>query len=194
MAILERDFREPRLTMPLLTSQLSSIVLLARREAEILGHDCVTPEHLLLAILWEGGGSGAGLFRDLGVDKTLAAELRRWMSDETYRCDPDALSRVMRTASEESRKAGRGNLGVAEVLTVVLSLDEGVIPAACMRLGVLDRVRKQAEIWARPHPSQVTSELVLDEDGRLLFDGDGPVRRRPSSSSREDQESRAGAQ
>jgi hypothetical protein len=61
------------------------VVQLAVREALLLGHDFVGTEHLLLAILTEGEGTGATVLADLGVSydttrawvqETIAAALR----------------------------------------------------------------------------------------------------------------------
>jgi ATP-dependent Clp protease ATP-binding subunit ClpC len=53
---------------PGFTMRAKTVLELAQREAEALGHDAVGPEHLLLAMLTEGQGVGVQVITALGVD------------------------------------------------------------------------------------------------------------------------------
>jgi ATP-dependent Clp protease ATP-binding subunit ClpA len=53
---------------PGFTMRAKTVLELARREAEALGHDAVGPEHLLLGMLTEGQGVGVQVITALGVD------------------------------------------------------------------------------------------------------------------------------
>jgi ATP-dependent Clp protease ATP-binding subunit ClpA len=53
---------------PGFTMRAKTVLELALREAEALGHDAVGPEHLLLGMLTEGEGVGVQVITALGVD------------------------------------------------------------------------------------------------------------------------------
>lgn len=55
-----------------LTRRAKATLELALEESNRLGHDCVGPEHVLLAMIREGGGIGLGILSSHDVDlKTL---------------------------------------------------------------------------------------------------------------------------
>jgi ATP-dependent Clp protease ATP-binding subunit ClpA len=51
------------------TQQARDVVVDAQEEARVLGHDEIIPEHILLAVLSDADSLGAGVLRQLGVDR-----------------------------------------------------------------------------------------------------------------------------
>lgn len=58
----------PEPTFGIYTDRARSVLQLAEAEAERLGHHYIGTEHILLGLIREGGGIGAGVLESLGVD------------------------------------------------------------------------------------------------------------------------------
>jgi ATP-dependent Clp protease ATP-binding subunit ClpC len=50
------------------SQRMQEVIRLSREEALRLGHDYIGTEHLLLAMIREGGGMAIRILRNLGVD------------------------------------------------------------------------------------------------------------------------------
>lgn len=61
------------------TPRATVIQALARREAELLGQPA-TSGHVLVALIWEGGGVGAAALNDAGLAKGTDQEIRDRLS------------------------------------------------------------------------------------------------------------------
>jgi hypothetical protein len=53
---------------PMMTDRSQKVMALAREEAQRLGHNYIGTEHILLGLLAEGEGIGAGVLESLGVN------------------------------------------------------------------------------------------------------------------------------
>jgi len=82
------------------TPQTRSVLEMAPHEAAQLGRDYVGTEHLLLALLREGGGVGAQLLARAGIDVARAGQ-------EIAQLTPSALTVVLPTAGPRAEKVAR---------------------------------------------------------------------------------------
>jgi len=97
-----------------LTRRMLTCFGLASRETEALGDDHVGPEHLLLAILKEGGGVGVKALNQMGVD---ASELRKavYMRIVEAPGDSDPTAREPTDEEREERLDRRRRLAEAQM-------------------------------------------------------------------------------
>ncbi len=82
------------------TPRTRSVLELAANQAAQLGRDHVGTEHLLLALLREGGGVGAQILARSGVDAERAGQ-------EIARLAPSALTVVLPVAGSRAEKVAR---------------------------------------------------------------------------------------
>lgn len=139
-----------------------------------MGHKRVMPEHVALAVIWVSDGGAARLFHDLGVAERLASELKRRMGEPEYATDAAQLGQVMKIASDYARD---GSLCVAQFVFAVAELSDGLVASTLRDLGALESVRNEAERWLGPHPVEISTDLVLAEDGEIARDEEGQPRR-----------------
>src|SRR5205085_7846474 len=77
-----------------LTPRAKKVIELAVDEAKRLNHDYIGTEHLLLGLLREGHGIGAGVLEDLGVSLNKARyEVMRILDDKISRRSVNTHSR-----------------------------------------------------------------------------------------------------
>ena len=98
-----------------------------------LGHEEITPEHLLLALLNEDEGAGASVMGDLGLDFARArAELELHAgrgtreSDRAFLDFSEASLRVLKEARREAYLIFEGQVGTEHILLGLLLADEGL--------------------------------------------------------------------
>jgi ATP-dependent Clp protease ATP-binding subunit ClpC len=79
-----------------LTPRAKKVIELAVDEAKRLNHDYVGTEHLLLGLLREGSGIGAGVLEDLGVNLNKARyEVMRIIDDKISRRSVNTRTRSL---------------------------------------------------------------------------------------------------
>ena len=98
-----------------------------------LGHENITPEHLLLALLNEDGGAGASVMGDLGLDLEGArvkleetAERENRESDRAFLDFSEASRRVLSLSRKEAYLIFEGQVGSEHLLLGLLLADEGL--------------------------------------------------------------------
>lgn len=123
------------------TPRLSVVLALARREAELLGHEVTAPEHLLLALTWEGRGGSARVLEELGVSTLVAEGVRRRFLGGAYTPNPDDMAEVLRLAGEESSGLGHEFLGAEHVLLAMTRASAGIPREVFDELGVREQIR-----------------------------------------------------
>ncbi|HEY3227256.1 MAG TPA: Clp protease N-terminal domain-containing protein [Planctomycetota bacterium] len=126
------------------TERARNVIALARWEGQRLGSDAVGTEHLLLAILQEGGGIAARL-RDLlhvepnrireGIQKLKPVSLKRAAPGESLPFS--ARSRhVMELAGEAAEKLGHREIGIGHLFLGLLQEEAGLAARILVNLGL----------------------------------------------------------
>ncbi len=105
----------------------------AGHRAYRLGHEEITPEHLLLALLNEAEGAGARVLSDLGLDLAAArAELEGRAKRENRESDrglidfSEASRRVLSLSRTEAYMIFEGQVGTEHILLGLILADEGL--------------------------------------------------------------------
>lgn len=102
---------------------MSAVALLARREAELRGHSVANWDHLLFAMLWEGGGLGARVMREIDLVETVSEAVETSLATGS---SPPSLDDVLAIAATEARDLGHGYIGTEHAL---LALAAGGAPS-----------------------------------------------------------------
>ncbi len=150
-----------------LTQRMERIIEFAQRIARDYEQDYVGTEHLLLAILKEGTGTGAAILNDLGVDLAKAKHVVDKLIQESLE-DTWVFGRlpgtphfrgVMTAAIEEARQL-ESRVVCAEHLLIALAREDGSVACAAL-----------AQLGIRPGKirSEITRRLEVDEDDRADF-------------------------
>ncbi len=97
------------------------------------GHEEITPEHLLLALLNEDGGAGVGVMGDLGIDLVEVrgkledcTEQGGGVSDRALLVFSDASQRVINEARREAYLTFEGRAGSEHILLGLLLSEDGL--------------------------------------------------------------------
>ena len=108
------------------------------------GHEEITPEHLLLAVLNEDGGAGVGVMGDLGIDLVEVrakledcTEQRGGVSDRALLVFSDASQRVINEARREAYLTFEGRAGSEHILLGLL-LAEGSLASKILKDGGIE--------------------------------------------------------
>ncbi|MEW6523307.1 MAG: ATP-dependent Clp protease ATP-binding subunit [Bacillota bacterium] len=131
------------------TERAQRVLLMAREEAERLGHGRVDTEHLLLGLIREGGGIAGQVLVSLGVDLArLRTELERLVPRGGKQLADLTLAphakRALELTAEESERLGHNYVGTEHILLGVLREGEGVAAQVLTRMGVdLQKAREQ---------------------------------------------------
>ena len=118
------SFKEAKELDYAFSEEAKRLFLKAGGHALRLGHETITPEHLLLALLNEDGGAGVGVIGDLGID---LEEVRGKLEDCTEREGgvpddrvlleiDDASQRVINEARREAYLIFEGQVGTDHLL------------------------------------------------------------------------------
>jgi len=126
------------------TERARNVIALARWEGQRLGSDAVGTEHLLLAILQEGGGIAARL-RDLlhvdtnrireGVQKLKPAPAKRAAGSEPIPFSP-RVRHVMELAGETAERLGHREIGIGHLFLGLLLEEDGLGAKILVNLGL----------------------------------------------------------
>jgi ATP-dependent Clp protease ATP-binding subunit ClpC len=117
------------------------VVMLAQDEARALRHDYVGTEHLLLALLREGGGTAARALVRLGVTADLVrAQVEDIVGRGTAGAAGEApltprTKKVLELALREARHLGAERVGTEHVLLALVREGEGLAAQILVRLG-----------------------------------------------------------
>jgi len=149
----------------LYTPRVEKVLALSVGYAEYLGHAFVGTEHLLLALLREGGGSGARILKESGVDIELTREhiLKELAPEANPAAEPLASNaplfpipavekathnftpraqQVLALARTEAARFNHDFVGVEHLLLGLIRLGQGVAVNVLQKLGLdLETVR-----------------------------------------------------
>jgi len=148
------------------TDRAESALQLANTEAERLGDEYISTEHILRGLVKEGGGVAAGVLKQLGVQlKAIAVSLEKFEKIEQPASgfignlpQTPRAKKAMEYAIDEAGKLGDDRVGTEHILLGLLHDDDGISAQVLMNLG-LRREQVRAAILAIPRRSD-------DEDNK----------------------------
>lgn len=133
------------------TDRTKKVMQLANQEAQRLNHEYIGTEHVLLAFVRLGEGTGISVLRDLGV-KTweIRSEIGKIITSGSDIVTLAKLPQTQRAkkvieyAIEESQNLRHNYVGTEHLLLGLLRENEGVAAQVLMKLGVqLENARKK---------------------------------------------------
>jgi ATP-dependent Clp protease ATP-binding subunit ClpC len=133
------------------TDRARRVVVLAQEEARMLSHDYIGTEHILIALIGEGGGVAAQALVSLGITEE-AARLQVEEIAGRGQGDPQRghipftprAKKVLQLSLREAIALGHGYIGTEHILLGLVREGEGVAMRVLNGLGVdPNRVRQQ---------------------------------------------------
>jgi ATP-dependent Clp protease ATP-binding subunit ClpC len=132
------------------TDRARRVVVLAQEEARMLEHDYIGTEHLLLALVHEGGGVAARALESLGISLDAVRQQVEQIIGRGQQARSGSIpftpraKKVMELALREAEAMGHGYVGTEHLLLGLIREGDGVAAQVLVRLGAdLNRVRQQ---------------------------------------------------
>ncbi len=133
------------------TDRARRVVVLAQEEAKMLNHDYVGTEHILVALIREGGGVAAQALESLGITEETA---RQQVAEIVGPGEPGQerghlpftprAKKVVQLSMREAIALGHAYIGTEHILLGLIRADDGVAIRVLNGLGVdPNRVRQQ---------------------------------------------------
>ena len=135
--------REWSVVLPL-TPRMSALLLLARREAELLGHAECGAEHVLLAALWEGDGVAAQVIQGLDASDAVRGMLLERMRSASYQPGEVSPPQLIEKAADEANRRGDTYIGTEHVL-LAMTRSHDIVGGALDALGISGTVRDRTQ-------------------------------------------------
>ena len=140
----DTDARKAALSMfERFTDRARRVVVLAQEEARTLNHDYVGTEHILLALIREGGGVAAQALESLGITEEAA---RQQVEEITGRGEPGPqrghlpltprAKKTLQLSLREAIALGHAYIGTEHILLGLVREDDGVAMRVLNGLGV----------------------------------------------------------
>ncbi|MGH3087297.1 MAG: Clp protease N-terminal domain-containing protein [Rubrobacteraceae bacterium] len=134
-----------------LTRRAREAITAAQEEASSFNHDYVGTGHLLLGLLQGGGGGAARVLAASGVEteaarSRLAAIVGYGEEDTPAKPFAPPLKEALKTALQEARRLGHGQVDTEHLLLALVSESEGVAAKILADLEV-DRKALRAQVW-----------------------------------------------
>lgn len=127
------------------TPRMTAVLLLAKREAEVLGHSECGAEHVLLALLWEGHGVAAQVLQGLHAADDIREVLLTRMRSSGYRPGEITTSQLLDDASEEAKRRGDTYLGTEHVLLAMSRRSDDIVGGAIDDRGIARALRERTQ-------------------------------------------------
>ena len=133
------------------TDRARRVVVLAQEEARMLNHDYVGTEHILVALIREGGGVAAQALESLGITEEAARQQVEEIvgpgqtgPQRGHLPFTPRAKKVLQLALREAIALGHGYIGTEHILLGLVRESEGVAIRVLNGLGVdPNRVRQQ---------------------------------------------------
>ena len=133
------------------TDRARKVMATANEQVQRFGHECIGTEHIFLGLIKEGGGRGAAILKEKGVDiERMAGEIEHLVTlkggpkpvaEGEVERTPGAIN-VVEYALEEARLLGHDHIGTEHILLGLLRDSEGIAGQVLANLGVrLEDVR-----------------------------------------------------
>ncbi len=153
------------------TDRARKVMQLANQEAQRFNHEYIGTEHILLALVKEGSGVAANVFKNLDIDlRKIRLEV-----EKIVQSGPDMVTmgklpqtprakKVIEYSIEEARNLNHNYVGTEHLLLGLLREQEGVAAQVLMNLGLkLEDVRQEVlnllghnpepgDVWAGQRP------------------------------------------
>jgi ATP-dependent Clp protease ATP-binding subunit ClpC len=170
------------------SQRMQEVIRLSREEALRLGHDYIGTEHLLLAILREGGGMAIRILRNLGVDlvrlqRAIEDNVRTYGGTLTIGNIPltKQAERVLKLSYLEARALKSDLIGTEHLLLALLREGDTIAAQILAHFNVTYEAARQElqnilsgrptsrpERMGRTRPTERVKTPVLDNFGRDL--------------------------
>jgi ATP-dependent Clp protease ATP-binding subunit ClpA len=132
------------------TQRARRVLSLSQETAERFQHNYIGTEHLLLGLIYEGGGVGARVLHTLGLDRRRVEELVERMTRAGQRGANARLDlssdykNTLEMAVDEARRLGHNYIGTEHLLLGLMRQGQGVAMDVLTRLNVSpEEVRRQ---------------------------------------------------
>jgi hypothetical protein len=133
------------------TPRLTAHELLAKREAELLGCDTTSSEHLLRAVLWSGECFGGAAFGDEARHSVLLARLVA-ISNAPGVADGWTLDRLTEEAATIALEGGSKHLGFEHIIRAWLEEPSGPVSILLDENHLRDSLPRVIDQVCREHP------------------------------------------
>ena len=141
----------PKHKMERFTGRARHVLSLAQETAEVLQHNQIGTEHLLLGLMREEKSIAALVLHDMGVEEEKVIALIAELTHSTPRSVNTALDlssetkRVLELAVDEARRMGHHYIGTEHLLLGLVRQAEGMSIHVLKRLDVRTRGRTVAD-------------------------------------------------
>ena len=177
-----------------LTDRVKRVIELAVEESRRLNHQYIGTEHLLLGLLREGHGVGAGVLESLGVNlERVRTETSRVLAQsgtgarvgrpgynppaggrsrgDRFDTFTESARRVLSLAQEEAQRFNHNYIGTEHLLLGLLRQSESLGAKTIDSLGVsLERTRSAVEAVMAQGPRPPTSQIGLTARARGVIE------------------------
>ena len=151
------------------SERVRKVLAMAREQAAALQHEYVGTEHILLGLLAEGGGVGATVLQNLGVDlQALSGRLLAVIKKgRAGPIGPDLpytsrAKKALELSMEQARRLQHSYVGTEHLLLGLIAEEKGIAAQVLVDSGVaFDRARNETlRILGAPADVPVESESV----------------------------------
>jgi Clp amino terminal domain, pathogenicity island component/UvrB/uvrC motif len=132
------------------TDRARRVVVLAQEEARMLDHSYIGTEHILLALIREGGGVAAQALQPLGITEEAARQQVEEIIGQGQQAPSGHIpftpraKKVLQLSMREAIALGHGYIGTEHILLGLIREGDGVAAQVLNRLGAEpDRVRQR---------------------------------------------------
>ena len=137
------------------TDRARKVMAIANEQVQLFNHQYIGTEHIFLALVKEGGGTGAAVLKNLGVDiDKMLPEVEQMFK---LKGGKDAVAegkiqqtqnaiKVIEYAIEEARNLNHDYIGTEHILLGLLRVSEGIASQVLTNLGVsIENARMEIE-------------------------------------------------
>ena len=137
------------------TDRARKVMAIANEQVQQFNHQYIGTEHIFLGLAKEGGGTGAAVLKNLGVDiEKMLPEVEQLFKLKGGR---DAVApgkipqtqnaiKVIEYAIEEARNLNHDYIGTEHILLGLLRVSEGIASQVLVNLGVsIENARMEIE-------------------------------------------------
>ena len=133
------------------TERVRKVLAMAREAAMHRDHEYVGTEHILLGLVYEGGGVGVAALQSLSVDlealvNTIDATLKRGSPQRDSGSDLPYTSRakkVLELSMSEARDLGHSYVGTEHLLLGLLREEKGIAAQVLVSVGVTQNLARK---------------------------------------------------
>jgi ATP-dependent Clp protease ATP-binding subunit ClpA len=161
------------------TDRARRTIVQAQEESRALHHNHIGPEHILLALVHEGGGLGLRVLTDLGITEEKVRDQLGLTVNQELDPPPGHIpftplaKQTLELSLREALQLSDSHIGTEHILLGLIRQDEGAAASALQELGMdLDAARVRV-IRLRP---EVFSEVRVAQRARAGGEPDEPGR------------------